>query len=328
MAGDGPGQHAAPGGDRGRRRHVRERSPWRRRRRQGYPTLRTHRIGVGLYDLVDGRLVRRETVEVTVVAATRTEMTELAGDRAADVLLLNDEDLTYAKTRLDERSLATVVDHIGDFDNSLARALVWAAAWDMVRDAEMAARDYIALVVNGLPAEHDINLVTATLRQARAAVTSYADPAWAPTGLAAAARDRRARRWRPPRRAAASSWRGPAPSSRRAARATATSDVLAGWLDGVRRAAPGWRIDTELRWTILQALVGRRCRRSRPRSRPSWTTTAPPAANGRPRSRPRSIATPEAQGRDWRRLTGGRGAAELAAAGPARWLPALGTGRS
>ena len=129
----------------------------------GYPTLRTHRLGVGLYDLVDGRLTRRETVEVTVSGA-RTELTELAGRPAADVLLLNDEDYAYAKTRLDERRWPRSSTHIATFDNSLARAIVWAAAWDMVRDAEMAARDYVALVVNGLPAETDINLVTGDAR--------------------------------------------------------------------------------------------------------------------------------------------------------------------
>ena len=100
------------------------------------------------------------------------------------MLLLNDDDLTYAKMRLDERSMATVVEHIAGLDSSLARALCWAAAWDMVRDAELPARDYLALVLPGLPAETDINLVTATLRPGPAALAYYADPAWAPAGWA------------------------------------------------------------------------------------------------------------------------------------------------
>src|SRR3954453_18738843 len=85
----------------------------------------------------------------------------------------------------------TVSDHILGMDNSLARALVWTAAWDMVRDAELAVRDYIKLIASGLPAERDINLVTATIRQAQSALVFYADPAWAPEGwrvLAATAR--------------------------------------------------------------------------------------------------------------------------------------------
>ncbi len=215
-----------------------------------YPTLRTHRLGVGLYDLVDGRLTRRETVVVTVTGA-RTELTELAGRPAAAVLLLNDEDYAYAKTRLDDASLATVVTHIATFDNSLARAIVWAAAWDMVRDAEMAARDYVALAINGLPAETDINLVTGVLRQANGALTNYADPAWAPTGWAelnAAARNAMTA-------AEAGSgfqlaW---ARSYVATTRADADLDVIAGWLAGDGIPA-GLTIGTEIRWSILQAL--------------------------------------------------------------------------
>src|SRR3954463_6939039 len=146
-----------------------------------YPTLRTHRIGVGLYDLRGDRLVRRDLLELDVTGE-RTEIPALIGVPAADVLLLNDDDLSYTKLRLDERSMATVVNHIAGFESSLSRALCWAAAWDMLRDAELAARDYLALVCHGLPAERDINLTTATLRQAQTALAMYTDPAWAPAG--------------------------------------------------------------------------------------------------------------------------------------------------
>ncbi|BFU46489.1 aminopeptidase N [Krasilnikovia sp. MM14-A1004] len=216
-----------------------------------YPTLRTHRIGVGLYDLDGDRLVRRELVEVDV-SGERTELTQLAGKRAADVLLLNDEDLTYAKLRLDERSMATVVRHIGGFDSSLARALCWAAAWDMVRDAELAARDYVALVVSGLPAEQDINLVTATLRQAAGAVALYSDPAWAPTGwatLAQLAKDAVAAA--EPGSGFQLAW---ARAYIGAARSEADQATLRGWLDGAGVPA-GLTVDTELRWTLLHALA-------------------------------------------------------------------------
>ncbi|WP_412739649.1 aminopeptidase N [Krasilnikovia sp. MM14-A1259] len=216
-----------------------------------YPTLRTHRIGVGLYDLDGDRLVRRELIEVDV-SGERTELTVLAGKRAADVLLLNDDDLTYAKLRLDERSMATVVQHIGGIDSSLSRALCWAAAWDMVRDAELAARDYVALAASGLPAENDINLVTATLRQAASAVAMYADPAWAPTGWALLADTARTAM------AAAEPGSGFQLAWTRAfigaARSQEDLATLRGWLDGVAVPA-GLTVDTELRWTLLQALT-------------------------------------------------------------------------
>ncbi|MFY1687401.1 aminopeptidase N [Plantactinospora sp. WMMB782] len=216
-----------------------------------HPTLRTHRIGVGLYDLRDGRLVRRERIEVDV-AGERTELSQLAGVAAPDLLLLNDDDLTYAKLRLDERSMATVVRHIAAFESSLSRGLCWAAAWDMTRDAELAARDYVALGLAGLPAENDINLVTATLRQVAATLTSYAAPEWAPTG------------WREFARTAATSVRAAEPGSglqlawartyASAARSAEELAVLRGWLDGVEVPA-GLTVDTELRWTLLRALV-------------------------------------------------------------------------
>jgi aminopeptidase N len=216
-----------------------------------YPTLRTHRIGIGLYDLSDGALVRRDHIEIDV-AGERTEVTELAGVRAPDVLLLNDEDLTYCKLRLDERSMAAVVQHISGFDSSLARALCWMAAWDMVRDAELATRHYLALALGGLPAESDINLVTATLRSVSTALTSYADPDWAPTGWAELARTARTTL------GAAAAGSGLQLAWARTYAAAARSDedlaVLRGWLDGVN-VPDGLAIDTGMRWTLLQALV-------------------------------------------------------------------------
>ncbi|WP_422751440.1 aminopeptidase N [Micromonospora sp. WMMD1219] len=216
-----------------------------------YPTLRTHRIGVGLYDLTDGRLVRRELIE-TDVTGELTELSELHGKPAADVLLLNDEDLTYAKLRLDERSMASVVQHIAGFDSSLARALCWTAAWDMTRDAELSARDYVALVLAGLTAETDINLVTATLRQATTALTFYADPEWAPTGWADLSRTARtALAAAEPGSGFQLAWARAYASSARSGEDLAT---LRGWLDG-NGVPEGLTVDTELRWTVLQSLV-------------------------------------------------------------------------
>ncbi len=216
----------------------------------GYPTLRTHRIGIGLYDLQGDQLVRRDRLEVDV-AGERTEITALAGVKAPDVLLINDDDLTYAKLRLDERSLGVLVNHIAGFDSALPRALCWAAAWDMLRDAELAARDYVQLVCTGLPAESDINLTTATLRQAGSALVSFADPEWAPTGWAMLAKLAETQL------AAAepgSGWQLTwARAYITAARTQEQAAVLRGWLSGGTQPA-GLVVDTELRWSLLQAL--------------------------------------------------------------------------
>jgi aminopeptidase N len=217
----------------------------------GFPTLRTHHIGVGLYDLDGDRLVRRDLIELDV-AGERTPVPQLTGVRAPDVLLLNDDDLTYAKLRLDQRSMATVVGHIAGFESSLARALCWSAAWDMVRDAELAARDYVALALAGLPAERDINLVTATLRQVSGALSFYADPQWAPTGWAALARSARdAMRAAEPGSGFQLAW---ARAYVSAARGDEELAELRGWLAG-DQVPNGLTVDTELRWSVLQALV-------------------------------------------------------------------------
>ena len=142
----------------------------------GHPTLRSHRVAIGLYDRTPNGLERRERYELDVAGAL-TEVPKLVGAKQPDLLLMNDDDLTYAKIRLDERSLATTIDSIGEVKESLPRALLWGAAWDMTRDAEMAARDHLRLVLNGLAAETDISMVQTLLARASLAVDAYGDPA-------------------------------------------------------------------------------------------------------------------------------------------------------
>ena len=132
----------------------------------GQPTLRAHRVAIGLYDRVDGALVRTAREELDIVGEL-TEVPALVGRPQPDLVLVNDDDLTYAKVRLDERSRATVVAHIGEIEESLPRALCWSAAWDMTRDAEMPARDYVRLVHSGIARESDIGVVQSLLRQAQ-----------------------------------------------------------------------------------------------------------------------------------------------------------------
>jgi aminopeptidase N len=139
-----------------------------------HPDIRRHRIGIGLYDLEDGRLVRRSSTE-TDIAGTTTPVPALVGQRRPDLLLLNDGDLTYAKIRLDQSSLDTVVRHIARLDDSLARALCWGATWDMTRDAEMSATEFVSLVLGGVAVESDLTAVAALLRYAAQAVDQYAD---------------------------------------------------------------------------------------------------------------------------------------------------------
>jgi aminopeptidase N len=139
------------------------------------PTLRRHRIAIGLYDRDAAGLTCRRRIE-TDIHDSDTDVAELVGERRPDLVLLNDGDLTYAKIRLDERSLATVVDGIDTFGDSLARALCWGACWDMTRDAEMSATGFVALVLRGVDSETDLTAVSSLLRQAQTAVDLYSAP--------------------------------------------------------------------------------------------------------------------------------------------------------
>src|SRR6185312_3114954 len=108
---------------------------------------------------------------------------ELVGAEQPPLLLINDDDLTYCKMRLDETSLQTLRDGgIERLIDPLPRAVTWSAAWDMTRDGEMATRDYVAMVIAGAHLETGIGVMQSLLRQAIRAVEIYAEPAWAPIG--------------------------------------------------------------------------------------------------------------------------------------------------
>jgi aminopeptidase N len=215
------------------------------------PTLRSHRIGVGMYDLVDDALVLRSRLDVDVVGA-RSTITELVGAKQPDLLLLNDGDYTFAKVRLDDRSWATAVAHLGTLSDSLARALIWGAAWDMTRDGEVATGDFVTLVLEGAASETDIGVVQGVLRQARTAIDQYAAPvnrdgylaryADATRALALAAQPGSDRQL-----AFTRSFIG-------AATAPADLELVAGLLDGTV-VWEGLAVDSDLRWSMLHALV-------------------------------------------------------------------------
>ncbi|MCM1966166.1 aminopeptidase N [Streptomyces sp. G1] len=218
---------------------------------KGEPVLRPHRIAVGLYELTDGKLVRGDRIELDI-DGDLTAVPELIGRTRPAVVLLNDDDLSYAKVRLDEVSLANVTAHLGDFTESLPRALCWASAWDMTRDGELATRDYLALVLSGIGKESDIGVVQSLHRQVKLAVDLYADPAWRDQGLAL---------WT---EASLEHLRAAEPGSdhqlawARAFAATARTEeqltYLSALLDGSAEVK-GLAVDTELRWAFLERLV-------------------------------------------------------------------------
>ena len=140
-----------------------------------YPTLRPHRLGIGYYNLANGKLVRTHRVEVDVDGEL-TEIPELVGTIRPDLILLNDGDLTYTKIRLDEKSWQTTLDHLADIQDSLARALLWSAAWDSTRDAEADPKDFINLVLKNIATESNATAMMTLLNQLVTAQSMYLKP--------------------------------------------------------------------------------------------------------------------------------------------------------
>ena len=139
----------------------------------GSKELRPHRMAVGLYDLSGDRLILRKSVELDV-AGSSTPVDALKGEKVADLLLLNDRDLTYAKIRFDQRSIETLKQNLGKLEDKLTRVLCWSATWDMLRDAELSASDFIEITKAGLQGEDDVTTVSTLGAQIGGAIEIYA----------------------------------------------------------------------------------------------------------------------------------------------------------
>ncbi|GLZ37759.1 aminopeptidase N [Actinokineospora sp. NBRC 105648] len=263
----------------------------------GKGELRTHRVAIGVYDDVEGKLVRTHRVEIDV-DGERTDVPQLVGVGRGKLVLVNDDDLTYCTMRLDPGSLTTLIDRIGDITEPLPRTLCWSAAWEMTREAELKARDFVALVCHGLAAETEVGVVQRLLLQAQTALGSYADPAWArETGwrqytdrilelvrAAEAGSDHQL--------ALVNSLAGAVLDAEKLA-------VLRGWFDGSAPLA-GLQVDTDLRWRLLHALVAHGAADEAEIDAELKRDST--AAGHRQAERSRSLRpTPEAKAEAWRR---------------------------
>ncbi len=217
-----------------------------------HPVPRPHRLAVAGYDLSGaGRMERTWQVELDVDGES-TEVTAAAGRPVPALLLVNDDDLAYAKIRLDPTSMSTAVEHLGALDQSLPRALVWGAAWDMTRDAEMAPSDFVDLVCDNIAVETDSSVVLTVLRQLATTVRLYLAP-----DHRQAAADRVGDRLL---QLAAEATPGSdlqlqlVKAALGYARTPAQLGRVRGLYDGTD-PMPGLAVDTDLRWELLTALV-------------------------------------------------------------------------
>ena len=144
----------------------------------GAGETRVHRLAIGIYDDNGDKLVRTHREELDVDGET-TDVPALQGVSRGKLILVNDDDLTYCSLRLDPESLETVLTRIADIAEPLPRTLAWSAAWEMTREAEMKARDFVSLVSGGVQAETEVGVAQRLLIQAQTALGAYADPQWA-----------------------------------------------------------------------------------------------------------------------------------------------------
>ncbi|GAA4286569.1 aminopeptidase N [Georgenia daeguensis] len=224
--------------------------------RTGQTVVRPHRLAVGLYDLTEAdgaaALTRTHRFEVELTGES-APVPGAAGLPRPALVLVNDDDLTYGKLRLDADSLATVREHLGDLREPLARSLVWAALWNATRDALLPAADYLGLVLRHGPAETDSAVLGGLTLNASTAVELYAPPALRDElrlrlgqGSFGHLRDAE------PGSDAQLVW------ARSLARVAATTPAAAPRLRGLlsgSEAVPGLPLDPELRWSLWQALA-------------------------------------------------------------------------
>lgn len=218
---------------------------------EDWPTLRPHRLAIGIYRQAGNAVERVHRVECDV-DGPRTEIAELVGIERGDMILINDDDLAYAKIRLDEQSEAFAREHLDQIASPLARSLVWSAAWDATRDGEMPARDFRRLILANIESETESTTIRTVLGQLRVVSTIYADPASAQD----AQRDVADRLWE--MTLAATPGSDNQFQFLKAFAQMATSPEHATILHGLRAgttALPGRPLDTDLHWDVLGGLV-------------------------------------------------------------------------
>jgi aminopeptidase N len=222
----------------------------------GAGETRVHRLAVGIYDDDgSGKLVRIHREELDVEGPT-TEVPALQGIPRGKLILVNDDDLTYCSLRLDPESLDTVLTRVADIGESLPRTLAWSAAWEMTREAELKARDFVELVKLGVHAETEVGVAQRLLLQAQTALNAYADPDWACSQGWPAFADRllELARGAEPGSDHQLAYVNALCTSALSLRHTAVLVALLD-TDPEEQGLPGLTIDTDLRWRLVTALA-------------------------------------------------------------------------
>ena len=222
----------------------------------GAGELRTHRLGVGVYSRdPHGALERTAFAEVDVTGEI-TEVPALVGAPHADLVVVNDNDLTYCSAKLDPASLDVALNSIETISDSLTRTLVWSTLWEMTRNAQLPARRFVSVVQRAITDETHIGVVQKVLGQARQALNSYADPDWvAAHGWPqfAAAMLASAQAAEPGSDHQLAFFNSFAECPLRPEHRAVMRDLLTE--DPATHGLPGLVVDADLRWTIIKSLA-------------------------------------------------------------------------
>jgi aminopeptidase N len=130
-----------------------------------------HRLDVGLYERQGEELVRSELLALDV-QGPRTPLPDRAAD--ADMLLVNDEDLTFADVRPDAASLQALVATSGQLPSAISRAVAVSTAWNRLTTGELDASAFVTCDLNALAVESSDSLVEPFLRLAVQAADLWA----------------------------------------------------------------------------------------------------------------------------------------------------------
>jgi len=126
-----------------------------------WPTMRTHRTQVGLYDFYAGEVSVR-TVPATY-SGLRTNIAEASGQPCPDFVYANHGDWDYARVGLQADILPTLSRYLGAFDDALTRSMLWQSVWDMVLDTRLSVPDYVEFALMNVRGETDDAVVRQVL---------------------------------------------------------------------------------------------------------------------------------------------------------------------
>lgn len=137
-----------------------------------------HRLEVSTWALRGGKLEKTHSFDVRmngVEAPIDPEgILNVSGGRShMDLVVVNDNDLTYAVPRLDSSSTELALGFISTCPDLMTRSVVWSSLWNAVRDGLLDPEKFAFSAMRCALDEEDASLAAEIVTMARSAMTSY-----------------------------------------------------------------------------------------------------------------------------------------------------------